>query len=221
MFLGIMKLPSRQQAEAMLSEAESLNPGPWAAHSRYVAEAASAIAACHPGMDVQAAYIFGLLHDIGRRVGVTGMRHVLDGYHYLQGLGYEDAARVSLTHSYPVKSAYYGAARWDGSQAEFQFVQTYLEQIEYDLYDRLIQLCDSLALPIGFCVMEKRLVDVVMRYGFNEYTISNWKARYAILEEFEKAIGKSIYTALPGVIEISLGIRQIGARGSGALEIEK
>ena len=71
----------------MLHEAEALNPGPWVAHALHVAEAASAIAGAHPEMDGETAYILGYLHDIGRRAGVTGMRHVLDGYNYLHSLG--------------------------------------------------------------------------------------------------------------------------------------
>ena len=82
----------------MLHEAEALNPGPWVAHALHVAEAASAIAGAHPEMDGETAYILGCLHDIGRRAGVTGMRHVLDGYNYLHSLGYEDAARRSRKH---------------------------------------------------------------------------------------------------------------------------
>lgn len=185
----------------MLQEAGARNPGPWAAHSLHVAEAANAIAGCHPQMDAKAAYIMGSLHDIGRRVGVTGMRHALDGYHYLKSLGYDDAARISLTHSYPIKHAGAGADHWDGSEEEYQFVQAYLDQIDYDLYDRLIQLCDSLSQASGFCLMEKRLVDVVMRYGTNPLTIPKWRAYFAIKDDFEREIGKPIYSLLPGVVE--------------------
>jgi hypothetical protein len=152
-------------------------------------------------MEAEAAYILGCLHDIGRRAGKTGMRHALDGYVYLNSLRYQDAARISLTHSYPIKNAEAGADLWDGSDEEYQFVQTYLDQIEYDRYDRLIQLCDSLALPAGFCLMEKRLVDVVLRYGTNPLTIPKWKAYFAIKDDFEREIGQSIYSLLPGVVE--------------------
>ncbi len=196
-----LSIPSRAESEALLEEAEKFNPGPWVAHSLHVAEAAAAIAGCHPEMDAETAYALGCLHDIGRRAGVTGMRHALDGYQYLMSLGYEQAARISLTHSYPIKNAAAGADLWDGSDEEFQFVQGYLDQIDYDRYDRLIQLCDSLALPAGFCLMEKRLVDVVLRYGTNPLTIPKWKAYFAIRDEFEHEIGRSIYNLLPGVIE--------------------
>ncbi len=196
-----LKIPSRPAAQALLKEAGALNPGPWVPHSTHVAEAAGAIAACHPQMDSAAAYVLGLLHDIGRRVGVTGMRHALDGYNYLLSLGYGDAARISLTHSYPIKDIDAGADLWDGTPEEARFVQDLLNQLEYDLYDRLIQLCDSLAQPSGFCLMEKRLVDVVLRYGANPLTIPKWKAYFAIKDDFERAIGKSVYSLLPGVVE--------------------
>jgi len=141
-----------------------------------VAQAAEAIARRCAGLDHQMAYILGCLHDIGRRVGVTGMRHVIDGYRYLISLGFDETARICLTHSYPIKVAASGFGGWDGSEAELQFVQDYLDRIEYTPYDRLIQLCDSLALPNGFCLIEKRLIDVVMRYGFNQYAIPKWEA---------------------------------------------
>jgi len=196
-----MTLPTLQDAEALLDEAYSLNPGPWAAHSRHVASAARQIAACHPDLDPEIADILGLLHDIGRRCGVTGMRHVLDGYTYLESHGYPDAARVCLTHSYPIKTAACGSAIWDGTPEEYSFVQAYLDGIEYDPYDRLIQLCDSLALPTGSCLLEKRLVDVVMRYGFKELTLAKWRAYFAIKAEFDQAIGKPVYSVLPGIVE--------------------
>jgi hypothetical protein len=56
-------------------------------------------------------------------------------------------------------------------------------------------------LPDGFCLMEKRLLDVVLRYGFNEYTLPKWKAFFEIKAAFEREIGASIYDLLPGVVE--------------------
>jgi hypothetical protein len=197
--------PSIEQAALYLSEAERLNPGPWAAHSRNVAQAARLIAERHPRLDPERAYVAGLLHDIGRRYGITHMRHALDGYRFLASEGYEGAARPCLTHSYPLKDDPAGAAQWDGSQAELLFIQDYLSRITYDDYDRLIQLCDCLALPEGFCLMEKRLVDVALRYGVNDHTLPRWRAFLSIKEQFEQVIGVSIYSLLPGVIENTFG----------------
>lgn len=46
-------------------------------------------------------------------------------------------------------------------------------------------LCDCLALPTGFCLIEKRLVDIALRHGFNDYTLEKWRAFFAIRARFE------------------------------------
>ena len=66
-------------------------------------------------------------------------------------------------------------------------------------------MCDALALPGGCCLIEKRLVDVALRHGFNEFTLAKWEAKLAIQREFEAVIGQSIYRLLPGVIENTFG----------------
>ncbi len=195
-------IPNREQAEAYLAAAAWRNPGPWEAHSRYVALGAERIAAHHPGLDPERAYILGLLHDIGRQEGVHGMRHVYDGYRFLAAEGYPGAARICLTHSYPVEGLVASADNhWDGTPEDFGFVRRYLANIHYTDSDRLIQLCDALALPSGFCLMEKRLMDVVMRYGFDEHTLARWRGFFAVKEQIESAIGGPVYEVLPGVIE--------------------
>ena len=57
------------------------------------------------------------------------------------------------------------------------------------------------ALPSGPCVIEKRLVDIVLRHGFNEMTVAKWRAIFALYDEFSAAVGESIYALLPGVRE--------------------
>jgi len=201
-----MRIPDRFQAELWLQEAGELNPGPWVAHSRYVAEAARNIAARLPRLDVEAAYVLGLLHDIGRRAGVTGMRHVLDGYTYLVVAGCEDAARISLTHCFPNRNCREIFGEWDCTPEELTFLEDYLARVEYDDYDRLIQLCDSIANASGFCLMEKRMLDVGLRYGIHEYALRKWQTKFRIKEDFEQRMGCSVYSLLPGIVENTFGV---------------
>lgn len=197
-----MKIPSLEDATTMLAEAEQRNPGPWVKHSLVAAKAAEAIASGYPGLDPQAAFILGSLHDIGRREGSTHMHHILDGYHFLSRQGYDEAARVCLTHSFPLKNVKAIVGTWNGcTRADLAFIQEYLDRIEYNEYDKLIQLCDALSLPSGYCLMEKRLMDVTLRYGVNEYSLSRWRAFLGLQNEFETMIGSSIYDCLPGVME--------------------
>jgi hypothetical protein len=200
-----MKIPTLAEAERLLDEAEAKNPGGWADHARYVALAARNIAEVHPDLDAEAAYILGLLHDIGRREGVTGHRHILDGYTFLERLGYPDAAHICLTHSYPLQDIKAGTGSWDGSEGELAFVEAFLKGLEYDDYDRLLQLCDALALPSGFVLIEKRLIDVALRRGVNQLAVEKWRAFLELQGYFERAIGRSIYSVLPGVVENTLG----------------
>ena len=200
-----MDIPTRQQADNYLNEASQLNPGPWVDHSIQAAETAQRIAVVHSELDPESAYIFGLLHDIGRREGIAGMRHVIDGYNFMIAEGYPDAARICLTHSYPLTDVNAGSGPWDGSTTERKFIAKYLAQIEYTPYDRLIQLCDAICLPTGPVLMDKRLLDVTLRHGPNAFTTRKWQAFFDIQKEFEKAIGKSIYSLMPNVVENTFG----------------
>jgi hypothetical protein len=86
-----------------------------------------------------------------------------------------------------------------------QFVQHYLDGTEYTAYDQLVQLCDALALPSGPCLIEKRLVDVALRHGFNALTCSKWQATFSLEQQLCTALGASIYTVLPGVVQNTFG----------------
>ncbi len=196
-----MNIPSLEQTEAFIKEAQTMFPGTWVQHSFYVAKAAESIAQHHPSLDPDAAFILGYLHDIGRRVGKIDMHHILDGYYFLKEKGFDDAARICMTHSFPIKDVHSAAGRWDGTNQELEFVNEYLSNLEYNEYDRLIQLCDAIALPTGFALIEKRLMDVALRRGVNEYSVLLWKAYLKIKQDFEQIIGQSVYKILPGVVE--------------------
>jgi len=193
------KVPSRKMAEEILDEASILNPGPWVEHSRYVAEAAASIAKYDKDLDEDTAYVLGLLHDIGRRDGRHYVRHSIDGYNYALEKGYDLVARISITHSFLCGNVDDICGEMDLTKSEYNFIKNYLSNIEYNSYDKLIQLCDVLALPSGFCLIEKRMVDVVMRYGFTDFTLEKWKKTFEIKEYFEVKIGRSIYSILPGI----------------------
>ena len=96
-------IPSVEDAMKELEIAEKLNPGPWVKHSMNVGIAARNIARKIPEMDETKAYAFGLLHDIGRRVGIVSIpKHVYEGYKYCMENGWDEVARICMTHSYPL-----------------------------------------------------------------------------------------------------------------------
>ena len=132
---GLTPEPSVSMAEFLLKTAVKTNPGPWEQHSRYAAESAGRIAERCPGLDPERAYIYGLLHDIGRKFGISGLAHVYDGYHYLMELGYANAARIALTHSFNLKDIRDYIGKFDINESEQEEIRAFLAEIEYNDYD--------------------------------------------------------------------------------------
>lgn len=194
---------TKTEAEQELTLAARMNPGPWEQHSIAVAENARLIAAKVNGMDCGKAYVLGLLHDIGRRAGVTGIRHLFDGYDYMMRLGQEEIARICLTHSFPIRNIRTFFGKYDCSDAQLAFLDEYLRNVVFDDYDILIQLCDAISLPNGACIMEKRFVDVALRHGLPDFTQEKWRAFLNTKKHFDALCGCDIYSLLPNVLENS------------------
>nr|WP_296463332.1 HD domain-containing protein [uncultured Acetatifactor sp.] len=184
-------LPTREQAEALLAEAEKCNPGPWGDHSRVAAHCAERIARECGDLDPDKAYVLGLLHDIGRRFGVRHLGHVSDGYSYMMSLGYDEAARACLTHSFHDRTTDGYIGNFDTSAEELKLIQDALKALSLDEYDRLIQLCDSLAGAEGVLDIEERMGDVKRRYG--SYPQAKWDNNLALKAHFEEKTGQDIY----------------------------
>ena len=196
-------LLTRKIAEKALEEAHTANPGPWADHSRYVAMACENIVRRCPHLDADDAYIYGLLHDIGRHAGVTSERHLIDGYRYCMDRGWEKAAQICISHAFMIPDIETSIGVFDMPDEDKAFMAQVVKNAVYDDYDRLVQLCDALAIPTGFCLLEKRFVDIAIRYGAHPILVDRWKAVLDIKAYFEEIMGCSIYDCLPGVIENS------------------
>lgn len=191
-----MKVPSVKEAKRLLEEAEKLNPGAWISHNKTAGLCARIIAEKCKDMDADVAYVMGLLHDIGRRNGIMDMRHILSGYEFMLSLGYDDSACICLTHSFPYKNVNAYNGQNDCSAEETEFIQLFIEKTEYNDYDSLIQLCDAISFPNGPTYVEKRLVDVVLRRGFNDCTVPKWKAFLELKDYFDKKTNTDLYNLL-------------------------
>ncbi len=192
------KYPARDEAERLVREAEAVCPGLWGDHSRVVARCAEAIAAAC-GMDAGKAYALGLLHDIGRRFGHGHMAHVYDGYKYMLDLGYGDAARICLTHSFntQVFEDYIGNA--DISEEKQAALREALASCVFDDYDRLIQLCDGIGTAEGPASLEARMGDVKRRYG--RCPQDKWDRNFELKRYFEEKAGGPLESLLAQAFE--------------------
>ena len=190
---------NRNEAMALLNWANGLNPGPWRAHSLNAARAAEAIAAAC-GMDADKAWVMGALHDIGRFEGPRGIHHIVAGYNLLMEKGEAELARICMTHSFPDRDTRNYIGKWDVTDGERAFIEEFIPNCAMDDYDRLIQLCDALALAEGICLIEKRLIDVALRHGVPPTIPEKWRKTMEIRAGFEAKMGNSVYNLFEDVI---------------------
>lgn len=184
-------IPNREEAHRLLAEAEKSNPGLWVAHSMTVAHCAETIAKKCAGLDAEKAYIYGLLHDIGRKFGIKHLAHIYDGYAYMKSLGYCEVARICITHSFAVKDINAYVGKCDVTEDVKLFIEEYIANTQYDEYDRLIQLCDALGSAQGVVSVEKRMADVKSRYGY--YPQEKWNKHIELKDYFSRKTGMDIY----------------------------
>ena len=184
-------VPTREEAIALVRDGLACNPGPWGRHCLTAAHCAEKIASACGDMDSEKAYILGLLHDIGRKFGTRHLGHVSDGYTYMKSLGYDEVAKICLTHSFNNHTVDEYIGKFDVSQEELTIIKNKLVETVYDEYDLLIQLCDSLAGADGVLDIEERMNDVKRRYG--SYPQDKWDSNIELMHYFEKRMNQNIY----------------------------
>lgn len=184
-------IPNRKEAMRLLQDGLLSNPGPWGKHSLTAAHCAEKIATKCGDLDAEKAYILGLLHDIGRKFGVRHLGHVADGFTYMMSLGYDEVAKICLTHSFNNQSLDEYIGKFDVTDEEWMLIKTELSRVSYDAYDWLIQLCDCLAGTEGVLDIEERMGDIKKRYGF--YPQEKWNANIKLMRYFEDKMNEDIY----------------------------
>lgn len=186
--------PTREEAEELLKDGEACNPGPWGNHSRVAALCAEKIAGACGDLDPEKAYVLGLLHDIGRKFGIKHMGHIYDGYQYMMQLGYDEVARICLSHSFSIQRLEDYVGNRDITTEQQVELKGLLDNMVYDDYDLLIQVCDSLAGAEGVMKMEDRMADVKRRYG--AYPQDKWDKNLELKAYFEEKMQRDIYTVV-------------------------
>ena len=190
---GKGRYPSAEEARRLLAEAEQCNPGPWGDHSRTAAHCAERIAR-YAGLCPEKAYVLGLLHDIGRKFGKRHLGHVSDGYTYMTELGYPDAARICLTHSFNDMRIERYVGRFDTTEEETALIRRKLAETVPDDYDSLIQLCDAISGAEGVMDIIDRMSDVKRRYG--DYDPAKWNRNLELKAYFEGRMHRDLYEAV-------------------------
>ena len=145
---------------------------PWPTYQEYivhttgVADSARKIAEKTPYLNADKAYVLGLLHDYGKKYDerASGKFHVQIGYEELLAMGYSDSARICLTHSFPVVN--FNDKDYSSYRPEWlAWAHQALQNVKYDDYDRLIQLCDLFFEGMSKVGFEERFAGIARRYG--------------------------------------------------------
>jgi hypothetical protein len=111
----------------------------------------------------------------------------------MNSLGFPDVARICLTHSFQYQDIKSYMGSFDVPESDKNEMEQLLSTLNYNDYDRLIQLCDCLCGGDRILIIEKRLVDVVLRYGFSDLTVPKWKAIFELKKYFEDKTNKNVY----------------------------
>jgi putative nucleotidyltransferase with HDIG domain len=165
-------------------------------HTRMVAYFAKKLAK-QMGLNEEKAYIFGILHDIGKRRSEfrSNKFHGQEGYDLMSSLGYDEVARICLTHSFIDKD--FLDEDYVYSQEWKDWARSKLKDIEYDDYDRIIQFCDLLSVGFNLCSIEERVNNIVVTYNATEHMAAKKrKTAYELKDYLEKKCGRNIYQVL-------------------------
>ena len=107
---------------------------------------------------------------------------------------FEINAKICLTHSFPNKDMQSIFGEIDCTEQEIRKMEMEIHNYEYDDYDKLIQLCDSICMAEGVCLLEVRLIDVARRYNIcNQGILNKWNAYFEIKKYFDDRCGINIY----------------------------
>lgn len=143
-------------------------------HTMNIAAFCRLLASKIPGLNIEKAYICGLLHDYGKKYDERKIKrfHGLLGYLEMMDMGYPDIARICISHTFPVRNfdfSYYPSY----PQTDLEFARSILDQIRYDDYDRLVQYCDLFLEALKIMKPADRIKNICKRYN-----LTNQENRY-------------------------------------------
>ncbi len=153
--------------------------------------------AMHCGLDSHKAKILGLFHDYGEYIERTEPNtfHGTAGYDEMMKMGYDEIARVCLTHSF-----------WEGVYAPEYFVydkkevaraRELISKMELDEYDYLIQLSDMLCCHRKFVKLEERVDYIIKKYKRNpEQAEKMIRAAKKLKSRFDNLCKQDVYELL-------------------------
>lgn len=200
-----MTLPTLQQAHGLVAnladEFHRLHMNTYGNFGHYlrVAKNAQKIALAIPGLNPDKAYIMGLLHDYGQaaEVGDKHYFHGLIGYQQLLAMGYDEAARAALVHSFFENEEITPESYHSYDRQSIIKCAEILRLRPFDDYDRLVHLADLTATGSKATTIERRFEYLAVQYKINEKMIAQKFLMACQLKAyFDKLCKRNIYDVL-------------------------
>ena len=200
-----MTLPTREEAHKIVmnmgQELRHLKIHYMQSFGHYlrVAKNAESIAKAVKGLDAEKAYIMGLLHDYGQIDEAFDKKnfHGLAGYKNLMAMGYDEAARASLVHSFFEKEKITPKRYSSYDEQSIKECAKLLSQRPFDDYDRLVHMADLLAVGPHVVTVEARFEYLAVTYDIDDELL---KDKYALALDlkkyFDELCGKDVYQVL-------------------------
>lgn len=179
-------------------EEDSVAPSLLRQHSLLVATCAEILATKIPNMDSKKAYALGLLHDYGKVVDEKANKlfHGLCGYKIMNKIGYDEVAKICLTHTF-IEKDFDADDYISYPKSEVKECKKLLAKIEYDEYDRLVQLSDMMVTVVGFKTLKERMRFIRDKYKLCNLTMKKkYRTVLKLKEHFDKLCGCDIYKLL-------------------------
>ncbi|MBP3597541.1 MAG: HDIG domain-containing protein [Clostridia bacterium] len=157
------------------------------------------------GVDSEYAFIYGLVHDIGRKTNngkLNPKSHPVEGYKFLtegenSGKGYEKIAMSCITHTFPDLNDITivpGMCHpdWDKKERRFDEIDTFitlkLEKYTPTIYDTIVLLADLMSGNNTTITIEQRLINAYTRFGDKPNKLLVYSAIEKRKSELEKLI---------------------------------
>lgn len=154
---------------------------PWELHCKDVALKSELIAKYIKNIDPEYAYIYGLVHDIGR-ITEEGRKnpksHPIEGWKFMNNKGYPDFAMSCITHSFPcleditlVPGMCHPEWKPDADITKFKydyidsFIINKLKNYKSTIYDKIVLLSDLMSGGNNTISIQNRLDQIYLKFG--------------------------------------------------------
>lgn len=182
-------IPNRDKIKYYLKESNK-NLGSRVNHSLLIAKSAENIGK-EIGLDPDICYAIGALHDIGKAENNKHAKHIIRGFEILREDSYFFPARIAITHAFTIKDIKSYSGKLNITSREKNIIENFLFQIEYNDYDKLIQLLDS-SIKKEYLGIEKRVEKKLKKHEKDLFYDEKLKKLKEIEEYFQKKLSYPI-----------------------------